>query len=230
MSATTAHIGGAVAPLGLALLYVANRRDLRVAGLAAWGAGCPVLAFYLAPHGHHRLFAPAAVVGAIAAVAGAWLFLRIPWMLAVGVLACLPARITVDVGSTQANLLLPMYAVVAVAAIVLAWELYGEQPRSRELGPLAWQLAAFVAWEGLSVLSRHGCRIRDGSCLQPARLRRDRCRRVEGFHDAVGRRDPPLPCRTFLRRRICIAYARARCGVGGSGPEDRRGPSKMTVP
>src|SRR6185312_2673869 len=45
----------------------------------------------------------------------------------------------------------PLYAVVAVAAVALAWELYGEEPRSRELGPLAWPVAAFVAWEGLSL-------------------------------------------------------------------------------
>jgi hypothetical protein len=63
-----------------------------------------------------------------------------------------PARIPVHVGSTQANLLLPLYAVVVVAAIALAWELYGDDTRSRELGPLAWPLAAFVAWTGVSLL------------------------------------------------------------------------------
>ncbi len=152
MSAWAAQAGGAIAALGLSVLYVATRRDLRVAGLVAWGAGCLVLAVYLAPHGHHRLLAAAAVVGAVAAAAGTWVALRVPWLLAVAVLACIPARIPVHVGSTQANLLLPMYAVVGVAALALAWELYGEQPRSRELGPLAWPLAAFVGWEGLSVL------------------------------------------------------------------------------
>jgi putative inorganic carbon (hco3(-)) transporter len=43
--------------------------------------------------------------------------------------------------------------VVAVAALALAWELYGQEgERSRELGPLAWPVAAFIAWEGLSLL------------------------------------------------------------------------------
>ncbi len=79
--------------------------------------------------------------------------LRAPWLLALATLACAPARIPVHVGSTQANLLLPLYAVVVVAALALAWELYGEEtPRSRELGPLAWPVAAFVAWDGLSLL------------------------------------------------------------------------------
>ena len=33
-------------------------------------------------------------------------------------------------------------AVVVVAALALAWELYGGQPRARELGPLAWPVAS----------------------------------------------------------------------------------------
>jgi len=88
----------------------------------------------------------------IVAVAGAWIVLRAPWLLAVAVLACAPARIPVHVGSTQANLLLPLYGVVAVAAIALAWELYGDERRVRELGPLAGPLGLLVAWEGVSIL------------------------------------------------------------------------------
>jgi O-antigen ligase len=147
-----AQAGGAVGAVGLALLLVATRRDLRVAGLAAWAIGCLTLTIYLAPHGHHRVLAAAAVFGLIAAGVGAWIVLRLPWILALLVLACVPARIPVHVGSTQANLLLPLYAVVAVAAIALAWELYGDDARSRELGPLAWPLALFIGWSGLSLL------------------------------------------------------------------------------
>ena len=78
--------------------------------------------------------------------------LRVPWLLAVLTLACVPARIPVHVGSTQANLLLPLYAVVAVAAIALAWELFGNGDGGRELGPLTYPVAAFVAWDGVSLL------------------------------------------------------------------------------
>jgi O-Antigen ligase len=147
-----ARAGGAVGAVGLALLLLATRRELRIAGLVAWAAGCAILATYLAPHGHHRLFAAAAVVGLVVAAGGAWLSLRVPWLLACATLACVPARIPVHVGSTQANLLLPIYGVVVVAAFALAWELYGEEPRTRELGPLVWPVAAFVAWDGLSLL------------------------------------------------------------------------------
>jgi len=152
VSAWVAQAGGAAAAIGLALLLVATRRDLRVAGLATWALGCGTLVVYLAPHGHHRVLAAAAVFGLIAAGIGAWIVLRAPWTLAVAVLACVPARIPVHVGSTQANLLLPMYAVVIVAAVALAWELYGDDTRSRELGPLAWPLALFIGWNGLSFL------------------------------------------------------------------------------
>ena len=152
MSGGAAQVAGAVGGLGLALLIAANRRDLRVAGLAAWALGCAGLVVYLAPHGHHRLLAAAAVVGVIAAGLGGWLVLRVPWLLALATLACVPARIPVHVGSTQANLLLPLYGVVAVAAVALAWELYDESPRERELGPLASPLALFVAWESVSLL------------------------------------------------------------------------------
>jgi hypothetical protein len=151
MNTEVARVAGVVGGLGLALLLVAPRRDLRLGGLAAWVAGCALLAVYLAPHGHHRVLAAAAVLGVVVAAAGAWLVLRVPWLLAVATLACVPARIPVHVGSTQANLLLPLYAVVAVAAIAFAWELFGDDERSRELGSLAWPVAAFVGWEGLSL-------------------------------------------------------------------------------
>ena len=78
--------------------------------------------------------------------------LRVPWLLALATLACVPARIPVHVGSTQANLLLPLYGVVVVAALALAWQLYDDGEGARELGPLAWPLALFVGWEGASFL------------------------------------------------------------------------------
>jgi O-antigen ligase len=58
----------------------------------------------------------------------------------------------VTVGSTEANLLVPMYGVVAAAALLLAWELVQGDTRARELGPVSWPLAAFVGWTGFSML------------------------------------------------------------------------------
>ena len=151
MSTGAAQAAGALGALGLALLIVAPRRELRIAGLVAWALGFAGLAIYLAPHGHHRLLAAAVVFGALAAGVGGWLFLRVPWLLAVATLACVPARIPVHVGATEANLLLPLYGVVAAAAIALAWDLFGDTPRTRELGKLSWPLGVFVAWQGVSL-------------------------------------------------------------------------------
>ena len=69
MSHAVAQGAGALSAVGLALLVVTPRRDLRVAGLVAWAIGWIALALYLAPSGHHRLFAAAAVVGLNAAAA-----------------------------------------------------------------------------------------------------------------------------------------------------------------
>jgi O-antigen ligase len=145
-------LGSVLGALGLALLAITASRNSRLGGLVCWAVGCGMLALSLAPSGHHRVLALAAVVGLLAAVLLAWLFVRVPWALAVAVLACAPARIPVSVGSTKANLLLPLYVVVAAAALALAWELWGGESGSRELGPFAWPIALFVAWSGLALL------------------------------------------------------------------------------
>jgi hypothetical protein len=152
VTAELARAGGVVACAGLAVLLVAPTRALRLGGLAAWGVGAVLLAVYLLPDGHRPLLVAAAAVGLVLAAAGAWILRRWPPLLAFAALACFPARIPVSVGSTDANLLVPLYGVVAAAALALAWELVRADGRARELGPLAWPLAAFVAWTGLSVL------------------------------------------------------------------------------
>ena len=152
MTADLARAAGPIGAAGLALLLAAPRRDLRLGGLAAWGLGCLGLALYLAPTGHRALLAAAAVAGIVAAAAGAWLLLRWPWLVTLAALVCVPARITVKVGGTDANLLVPMYGVLAAAAIALGWQLWRERDgRTRELGPLALPLAVFVLWTGLSL-------------------------------------------------------------------------------
>ena len=65
------------------------------------------------------------------------LLLRWPWVLAFATLACIPIRIPVDVGTEDANLLLPLYAVVASLVAALGWQLLRGDARSRELGPIA---------------------------------------------------------------------------------------------
>ena len=112
-----------------------------------------VLAYYLAPHGHRPVLVAAALAGVVLAAGAAAVFQRWPWVLVLAALACVPARIHVKVGSTDANLLVPMYGVAAAAALALAWQLVRDRQsvRNRELGPLALPLAAFVLWSGLSL-------------------------------------------------------------------------------
>jgi putative inorganic carbon (HCO3(-)) transporter len=152
VSAELARVGGPLGALGLALLMTAPRRDLRIAGLAAWALGGLALVPYLAPHGHASLLTAAGAVGLGAAAVGALILRRWPWALALGALACVPARIPVDVGDVEANLLVPLYGVVAAAALALGYELLRGDRRFRELGPLAWPVAAIVAWSGISLL------------------------------------------------------------------------------
>jgi O-antigen ligase len=160
MIADLARAGGVAGALGLSVLLLAPARSWRLGGLAVWAAGCGAMALWLAPSGHHRAYAAAAVVGVAAAAGLAWLILRVPWTLAVAVLACVPARIPVSVGSTKANLLLPLYVVVAGAAAALGWRLARGDERSRELGPLALPTALFVAWSGIALLWSES--VRDG--------------------------------------------------------------------
>ena len=148
----TAQVAGVVGSLGLALLLVGPSRTWRLAGLGAWAVGSVVLAGYLAPHGHRPLLGAAAVAGVLLAVGGAYAIRRWPFVLPFATLACIAARIHVHVGSTEANLLVPMYLVVAAAAFLLAWELWRGAERTKELGMAAWPLAAFVGWGGLSMI------------------------------------------------------------------------------
>ena len=148
----SAQVAGVVSSLGLAALLVAPGRWQRLAGLGAWALGAIVLAVYLAPHGHRPLLAGAAVVGLLLVAVCAYVFHRWPFVLPFAALACVAARIHVHVGSTEANLLVPMYGVVAAAALLLAWELWQGDARVRELGLVAWPLAAFVGWGGLSMI------------------------------------------------------------------------------
>jgi O-antigen ligase len=152
VTAELARAGGVIGAAGLAVLIAAPGRIQRLAGLVAWGLGVLLLAVYLLPEGHRPLLAAAAVVGVALAAGGACVFVRWPWLLPLVAVACVPARIHVTVGSTEANLLVPLYGVVVAAAVALAWELWRGNSRSREVGIVIWPLAAFVAWVGLSIL------------------------------------------------------------------------------
>ncbi len=144
--------GGPVAAAGLALLILAPARNARLFGLVTWGLGMVLFLPLMAPEGDEQRLVFAAIAGIVLAVALAAIFRRWPWAVAFLALVAVPARIPVTVGDTSANLLVPFYAVVAGAALALAWSLYQDRSTVRELGILAWPLTFLVAWFALSGL------------------------------------------------------------------------------
>jgi putative inorganic carbon (HCO3(-)) transporter len=146
-----AQVGAGVAAGGLAALLLARPSWARLVGLGALVVGLALFLPFLLPSGQALRLAAAGLAGIVLAVALALLFLRWPWSLAFLALAAAPARIPITIGDTSANLLVPLYAVVAGAACALAWRLFKGEHRARALGPLSWPLALLVAWVALSL-------------------------------------------------------------------------------
>src|SRR5687768_14136031 len=90
---------------------------------------------------HTALLAAATVLGALAVAALALVIRRRPEALPLLAIAALPFRVPIESGGDSANLLLPLYAVIAAG--VVATVLRGSDPRPSPQ-PLWWALAAFV--------------------------------------------------------------------------------------
>jgi O-antigen ligase len=95
-----------------------------------------------------------AATGGVAVLALAWLVLRRPIALPLLVVAALPFRVPVSIGDSAANLLLPLYAVIAAGTLSYAWRaLRGsggpDVDRERLLRWVAWAFAAVLAFYGL---------------------------------------------------------------------------------
>lgn len=147
-----AQAGGVVGAGGLALLLVARSPVPRLAGLGVWALGLVLVLPFFAPAGHEIVLGVVCLLALLGAAALAVPLVRWPWALAFLALAVAPARVPVTIGDTSANLLLPLYGVIAAGALALGWSLWRDPPRSRELGALAWPLALVVLWFGLSAL------------------------------------------------------------------------------
>jgi O-antigen ligase len=146
-----APAGGALACLGLAFLFAGRGPGVRLGGLALGTLGGCLLGVPLAPSGHEG-FVIAAFVAASLLCGGLGLLLRRwPWALAFAMLLVVPARIPMHVDGLHGKFLLPLYVLAGAAAVQLAVETLQGDERSRELGPLAVPLAAFVLWTGLSL-------------------------------------------------------------------------------
>ncbi len=158
---TGSQVGAIVAAAGLAPLLATSDRRLRIAGFAAWAVGVVVMAADLLhkPIATLRVDAtsrPAVaaaglLVGVAALAAAAVIARRWPTVVLLAVVAAAPARIPLHAGGEQANLLVPLYAVIAVLAIVSAFELLMGEERPPNLGPIGWAAAALIGWSALSL-------------------------------------------------------------------------------
>ncbi len=134
------------------MLLAGRTPRIRLSGLVLVGLGCALLGAEIAPAAH-QLAVSLAVAGVVlAAVPVAFLLKRWPWILAFSILPALPARLPLAVGGTHSQLELPLYLLAAAAGFQIVIETIGGDRRSRELGPMAVPLAAFVLWTGVSLL------------------------------------------------------------------------------
>jgi putative inorganic carbon (HCO3(-)) transporter len=153
-----AHLGGPIACFALALLLVANTRRERLAALGFAAFGTCVLFASISPQ-THVLELVGGFCGLLAVGLGlAMLFRRWPWLLPLAALACVPIRFGVHIGGASTKLLAPLYVVILGAAILLAWDLVAGDERVRELRAMAWPLALYLAWTGLSISWSHDVR------------------------------------------------------------------------
>jgi len=141
-----AEIGGPIACLGLAVLFLARTRRNRIAGLGYAGVGTVLLMASLT-HGNGVELAVAVVGALVIGPLLAWLFRREPWLVAYATLAFVPFR----VHFLHHSLLVPLYAIAIGAAGLLLWQLVDGDERSREFGIASWPLALYLVWIGFSL-------------------------------------------------------------------------------
>jgi putative inorganic carbon (HCO3(-)) transporter len=150
-----------IAAAGLAVLFLRQDRRERLAALLAVAVGTIALGLDLARLDRvtnaltdHPPLAAAGIVLAVAGLLfGTWLGLCWPWLLPLFALAAAPIRVPVHLGGQEAFLLVPLYAVIACAWLVLVVELLRGQRQAivgRFLGlPVALYLllaAVSLAW------------------------------------------------------------------------------------
>lgn len=150
-----ALLGGPIAVLALAGLLLVRTRKERLGALGFALFGTAVLGASLAPHRQLLVFFGGVILAVALALGLAAVFRSFPWLLPLLALACVPIRVGVHIGGSSSKLLVPLYVVIAGGVVVLLWDLLAGDDRARELGPLAWPLALFVAWTGVSLVWTH---------------------------------------------------------------------------
>jgi O-antigen ligase len=150
-----AALGGAV---GTALVLLARERIALLAGIAVLAGAEIALALALVPQddlerfvdGPLRIGAVVVGLGALGGLAAA--LTRYPAVWPVALLAVAPFRILLDVGSQRAYLLVPLYCVLAAAALALAVRALRSGEVARITPLLAVPVAALIGLAGFSAL------------------------------------------------------------------------------
>jgi O-antigen ligase len=155
---TLAEVAALVGAAGTALVILGPPRRAQLgAGMGLLAAAEAMLVVALLPSDDlERLAsekgAAAVALGAVAAIAGAWAFVRWPSVVPVALLLAAPFRIPVELGSQDAFLLLPLYVVLAAASLALLYRAF----QAEELATIPiWVAApatAIVAWASVSLL------------------------------------------------------------------------------
>jgi O-antigen ligase len=139
-----------------ALALVAPTARVRAwAMLGALAVAPVILVFHISGSEQFRaltdrpgLAAAAAAAAVVVVLALAWAIHRWPSLLPVLAVAAVPFRVPIALGGTTANLLVPLYGVVAAGVLAYAIPRLGEAESDgsrRGAGALEWALAAFVA-------------------------------------------------------------------------------------
>jgi hypothetical protein len=157
-----AQLAACLGALGAVLVLVPRRREATLAGLVLLALGIGLLETSGSGHVSNARVA-AVVVGLPLAAAVAVVFVRRPALVPPAVLLAAPFRLPLDFGSKhrlyvgiarggQEGRLLPLYGVLAAAALALAWQLL-RGVEQREVGrEIAIPVGAFVALACVSYL------------------------------------------------------------------------------
>jgi len=155
-------LGSIIAAAGLAGLLTSADRRIRAAAFAAWAIGgaivaadllhSPISRFRADATGRPALAAAGVVAGLAALAVGAFVAHRYTTLTLLAVVAAAPARIPLHAGGEQANLLVPLYAIVLAMGAACAYELVTGAERPAALGPVGWAAAALIGWSAVSLL------------------------------------------------------------------------------
>jgi putative inorganic carbon (hco3(-)) transporter len=158
---TGSQVGAILAAAGLAPLLATSDRRLRTAGFAAWAIGVivmaadllhkPIATIRVDASSRPAVAAAGLTVAVLALGAAAVIARRWPTLVLLAVVAAAPARIPLHAGGEQANLLVPLYAVIAVLAVASVFELLVGDERPPHLGAIGWAAAALIGWSALSL-------------------------------------------------------------------------------